>query len=705
MNAAGAWLHSIGIAEQWPSSFSADAEMLWTSRRLVDEGKMFVAVHDGQVVESMMLKQYPHSESHDLVWPDQGKHALNLYMLAVRRTVAGRGVASRMLSWAAEYAGSLGLRELRLDFYAGNDRLRRYYSGAGFNLARGYRVHGSCRRENQDLLCRQVLQEYPAGLTMRSFDPNAPLPPDLLRPGCLCVNSPYPKDPVLHTQWITSRLFLRQREPALTERCIYGGWRAPSRAVEGSTRDTSHRSISGPVLSIERRSFMMIRGRNMLSRLPRFDLNTSQHLRLALVATALTLVASLSIVLARDAAKTGSVQEAASVNAAPEGLQVVLQSVETAPPEHGQVSISISPSFDPNEFDDLVPLVKLHATLLPTGAAQSRARVDLIRNGDGAKVAQVEVPGTQLIVLKRPSLKHVLVSQRMWDADAGRPSSSLLILDAARGLDLIATVVLPERYASTVPLFSGAALSSDERHLFYAVYSRSDSDDCSAGRGRPEICDLWSIGILDLDSAIASNAAALRTVALPLACGAPVITPTRQGTTVVTCRMLPNVYHIDASGSVLASAALGIPERANQFASLEPSNGFGFLRSDNSLAVMSWRGTVSYRDGSSLSSVRVLPPGMALDPGGAAYILEDGQVLVTITTSPSESVTGYVVFDPERLVITDQVSTGAADTLSLLSAEDRIVAVIRSDGMLATMSPTTPVLPLSLTERGQWLTR
>ena len=129
---AAAWLQSIGITEQWAPSFSDNSDLVETCRGLIGEGKMFVARLQGEIVGSFMLEAFPHGESHDAVWPDRGEHAMNLYVLAVRRSVAGRGVALQMLDWAAEHARKAGKRELRLDFWAGNKRLGRYYAEAGF---------------------------------------------------------------------------------------------------------------------------------------------------------------------------------------------------------------------------------------------------------------------------------------------------------------------------------------------------------------------------------------------------------------------------------------------------------------------------------------------------------------------------------------------------------------------------------------------
>jgi GNAT superfamily N-acetyltransferase len=130
---AGAWLHSIGITQQWPASFTTSPEWVAFYESFIAQGKVFLARIDGRPVGSYILDGPPHRESTKRVWPDGSDGALILYKLALRRECAGRGVATEMLNWALGYARSLGLPELRLDCYGGNERLKRYYVDAGFS--------------------------------------------------------------------------------------------------------------------------------------------------------------------------------------------------------------------------------------------------------------------------------------------------------------------------------------------------------------------------------------------------------------------------------------------------------------------------------------------------------------------------------------------------------------------------------------------
>src|SRR4051812_14778406 len=127
---AAAWLQSIGVTKQWPASFSGDATWLKRFERWVRDGKVYIARDDdGAAVGCFRLML-----SDDHIWPLEPVKALYLHSLAVTRLSAGQGIARQLLEFALEVAGAKAVDELRLDCWAGNDRLRRYYTDAGFEF-------------------------------------------------------------------------------------------------------------------------------------------------------------------------------------------------------------------------------------------------------------------------------------------------------------------------------------------------------------------------------------------------------------------------------------------------------------------------------------------------------------------------------------------------------------------------------------------
>lgn len=134
LDEAAAWLQSIGMREQWPPVVSEDERFLTQVTRLVGEGRFYVASSEGDAVGVFNLRDEPNLDggpSGYWTLEDLKQPAVYLFQLAVRRSVASQGVAASMLQWAFETAQRRE-RTLRLDCWAGNERLRRYYLDAGF---------------------------------------------------------------------------------------------------------------------------------------------------------------------------------------------------------------------------------------------------------------------------------------------------------------------------------------------------------------------------------------------------------------------------------------------------------------------------------------------------------------------------------------------------------------------------------------------
>lgn len=132
LDEAAAYLQQIGVSEQWPPSFSADPAWAVLLPRLVGGGLIQVTREDGAAVGVFYLGDRPNPDGDAAAWAGVPGAASYLGLLAVRREAAGRGVARAMLDWAAGCATAAGL-PLRLDCWAGNDRLRRFYHEAGFS--------------------------------------------------------------------------------------------------------------------------------------------------------------------------------------------------------------------------------------------------------------------------------------------------------------------------------------------------------------------------------------------------------------------------------------------------------------------------------------------------------------------------------------------------------------------------------------------
>jgi GNAT superfamily N-acetyltransferase len=119
---AAQWLESSGMGmwranELSPARISTD----------VANGLFYLA-HAGQPVGTIKFQL-----SDVEFWPDlpEGESAF-VHRLAVRRTCAGKGVSTALLTWAAKRTQALGRQFLRLDCEASRSRLRAMYERFGF---------------------------------------------------------------------------------------------------------------------------------------------------------------------------------------------------------------------------------------------------------------------------------------------------------------------------------------------------------------------------------------------------------------------------------------------------------------------------------------------------------------------------------------------------------------------------------------------
>ena len=120
---AARWLAATG-REMWgPEDYSPEA-----LRPSIEAGELYLAKINGEPVGMMVLQW-----EDPLYWPDvpAGESAF-VHRLAVKRSVAGKGVSYALLDWAKRAARQAGRKYLRLDCDPERPRLCAFYESAGF---------------------------------------------------------------------------------------------------------------------------------------------------------------------------------------------------------------------------------------------------------------------------------------------------------------------------------------------------------------------------------------------------------------------------------------------------------------------------------------------------------------------------------------------------------------------------------------------
>ncbi|VTS08292.1 GNAT family N-acetyltransferase [Tuwongella immobilis] len=123
---AQAWLDSQGIGQYVPAAHAANHDGI---RARITAGTLFVAVDQETAVGFFAFDPQP-----SIWWPTDGLPARYLSGMVVDRQRSHCGVGSHIIRWAAETARQSGCQAVRLDCFAGNPWLCRYYERHGFQL-------------------------------------------------------------------------------------------------------------------------------------------------------------------------------------------------------------------------------------------------------------------------------------------------------------------------------------------------------------------------------------------------------------------------------------------------------------------------------------------------------------------------------------------------------------------------------------------
>jgi GNAT superfamily N-acetyltransferase len=120
----GEWLNDRGLG-QVPNGMHRECVEYYAES--IANGEVYLGLMGSHIVASFRLLR-----EDSMVWPEEGGDALYLHTLAVRRAWSGQGLGQQMLNWAEQQASLSGKTFLRLDCFANNRILRRYYENAGY---------------------------------------------------------------------------------------------------------------------------------------------------------------------------------------------------------------------------------------------------------------------------------------------------------------------------------------------------------------------------------------------------------------------------------------------------------------------------------------------------------------------------------------------------------------------------------------------
>lgn len=99
-----------------------------------EPNEFFVALVNNKPAASVILQDSERNQSWKSVDGDNPKKALYIHWLCVARDFANQGFSKTMIDFAAGEASKRGVKLLRLDTDADEEKLRKLYEGLGFHL-------------------------------------------------------------------------------------------------------------------------------------------------------------------------------------------------------------------------------------------------------------------------------------------------------------------------------------------------------------------------------------------------------------------------------------------------------------------------------------------------------------------------------------------------------------------------------------------
>ena len=130
------------------------------AEKAVDSGTLYVYEENNRIVGSVILDGVQPEEYTKIVWkqPFRDEEIMVIHLLMVRPSEAGKGIATSLVRFAMELAGTCSCKALRLDTGSQNIPAVSLYKKAGFQIvAEDSMKVGAAIEHNRHLFLEKVL--------------------------------------------------------------------------------------------------------------------------------------------------------------------------------------------------------------------------------------------------------------------------------------------------------------------------------------------------------------------------------------------------------------------------------------------------------------------------------------------------------------------------------------------------------------------
>lgn len=94
----------------------------------IEENRQFKILANGEVACVFAV-----TYNDKLIWGDRDKDSIYIHRIVTRPEFRGYAFVKEIIKWAKEFAPSRGIKFIRMDTWADNEKLLGYYTGCGFD--------------------------------------------------------------------------------------------------------------------------------------------------------------------------------------------------------------------------------------------------------------------------------------------------------------------------------------------------------------------------------------------------------------------------------------------------------------------------------------------------------------------------------------------------------------------------------------------
>jgi GNAT superfamily N-acetyltransferase len=111
----------------------------------VESGTLYALKENQEIIGIIVLSEFQDKEYEDIEWSDETGDYLVIHRIGVHPKWQRKGIATRMMDFAEDYAREHGYNSIRLDTYSGNPRSLELFKKKKYKMKEGHIHFPECK--------------------------------------------------------------------------------------------------------------------------------------------------------------------------------------------------------------------------------------------------------------------------------------------------------------------------------------------------------------------------------------------------------------------------------------------------------------------------------------------------------------------------------------------------------------------------------